>query len=74
MVDIFALVLSHGLLALAAWRLLLRPDLDVESAAPEKRKAEKRPKEGAREKEDHPGSGRAARRGMIWNRGTGEDA
>jgi hypothetical protein len=32
MVDILALALSHGLLALAAWRLLMRPDLDVESA------------------------------------------
>lgn len=28
MVDIFALALTHGLLALAAWRLMLRPDLD----------------------------------------------
>ncbi len=39
MVDILALAVSHGLLALAAWRLLLRPDLDVETpgegAAPE---------------------------------------
>jgi hypothetical protein len=32
MVDIFALALSHGLLALAAIRLLSRPDLDDESA------------------------------------------
>jgi len=30
MVDIFALALSHGLLALAAWRLLWRPELDSE--------------------------------------------
>lgn len=30
MVDIFALALSHGLLLLAAWRLVLRPDLDVD--------------------------------------------
>lgn len=28
MVDYFALALSHGLLALAAWRLLWRDDLD----------------------------------------------
>jgi hypothetical protein len=28
MVDQFALVLTHGLLALAAWRLMLRGDLD----------------------------------------------
>jgi hypothetical protein len=41
MVDILALAVSHGLLALAAWRLLLRPDLDVETpgegVAPEQR-------------------------------------
>ena len=34
MVDIFALALSHGLLALAAWRLMLRDDLDGDPAAP----------------------------------------
>jgi hypothetical protein len=28
MIDNFALALSHGLLLLAAWRLLARPDLD----------------------------------------------
>jgi hypothetical protein len=28
MVDLFALALTHGLLALAAWRLVLRSDLD----------------------------------------------
>lgn len=28
MVDLFALGLSHALLALAAWRLVLRDDLD----------------------------------------------
>ena len=28
MIDQFALALSHGLLALAAWRLVLRADLD----------------------------------------------
>lgn len=30
MVDILALAISHGLLLIAAWRLLSRPDLDVE--------------------------------------------
>jgi len=34
MVDIFALALSHGLLALAAIRLLSRPELDEEGGAP----------------------------------------
>jgi hypothetical protein len=32
MIDNFALALSHGLLMLAAWRLLFRPDLDDENA------------------------------------------
>jgi hypothetical protein len=32
MIDYFALALTHGLLALAAWRLLLRADLDREPA------------------------------------------
>ncbi|WP_404479394.1 hypothetical protein [Novosphingobium sp. BL-52-GroH] len=31
MVDILALALSHGLLLLAAWRLVWRTDLDVET-------------------------------------------
>ena len=37
MIDFFALALSHGLLALAAMRILLRSDLDEEVAvvAPE---------------------------------------
>ena len=37
MIDFFALALSHGLLALACWRILLRADLDEEIAvvAPE---------------------------------------
>ncbi|MDE8651689.1 hypothetical protein PYV00_08140 [Novosphingobium sp. H3SJ31-1] len=30
MLDYFALALSHGLLALACWRLLWRDDLDQE--------------------------------------------
>ena len=30
MIDYFAIGLTHGLLALAAWRLLLREDLDRE--------------------------------------------
>ena len=31
MIDNFALAISHGLLLLAAWRLMRRPDLDVEA-------------------------------------------
>jgi hypothetical protein len=30
MIDNFSLALSHGLLLLAVWRLLQRPDLDHE--------------------------------------------
>lgn len=33
MVDYFTLALTHGLMAIALWRLLARPDLDVEEAA-----------------------------------------
>ena len=32
MIDFFALALTHGLLALAALRILLRADLDAEEA------------------------------------------
>lgn len=32
MVDLFVLVMMHSILALAAWRLLLRPDLDTDPA------------------------------------------
>ncbi len=34
MIDSFALLLSHGLIALAVWRLLSRPDLDEDSSSP----------------------------------------
>jgi hypothetical protein len=30
MIDNFSLLVSHGLILLAAWRLLSRPDLDKE--------------------------------------------
>ena len=33
MIDIFALGLTHGLIALALWRLVWRDDLDGEAAA-----------------------------------------
>ncbi len=33
MIDYFALALTHGLLALAAWRILHRDDLDHEDPA-----------------------------------------
>lgn len=34
MIDNFALALSHGLILLAAWRLVQRPDLDDDCAPP----------------------------------------
>jgi hypothetical protein len=34
MIDNFALAVSHGLLFLVAWRLLFRPDLNDDDAAP----------------------------------------
>ena len=37
MIDNLSLALTHGLLLLAAWRLLSRPDLDAEDAPPKKR-------------------------------------
>ena len=42
MIDNFALAISHGLIALAVWRLLRRPDLDTEAAPADK------PKKGRR--------------------------
>lgn len=33
MIDSFTLLLTHGLMLLAAWRLLARRDLDQEGAA-----------------------------------------
>ena len=34
MIDTFALAVSHGLIILAVWRLLQRPDLNDDSIAP----------------------------------------
>jgi hypothetical protein len=43
MIDNFALLVSHGLMLLAAWRLLSRPDLnDAASVAPARAAAPKR--------------------------------
>ncbi|GLV22078.1 hypothetical protein TomMM35A_19310 [Sphingobium sp. TomMM35A] len=33
MIDALSLLVSHGVIMLAAWRLLSRPDLDDESRA-----------------------------------------
>jgi len=32
MIDYFAIALTHGLIAIAAWRLLLNDELDVDPA------------------------------------------
>ena len=32
MIDLFTLALTHGLIVLALWRLLFRPELDAEEA------------------------------------------
>jgi len=50
MIDNFALAISHGLMMLAIWALLKRPDLDHE---PGPRDRPPRPK---RAKEDRPGA------------------
>ena len=34
MIDIFALAVSHGLIALALWRLVWREDLDGDAPTP----------------------------------------
>lgn len=62
MVDIFALALSHGLLALVGWRLLLRPDLDVEGVRADRGRAAKK---------ERAGKERPIRRGMTWRRDAG---
>ena len=56
MVDIFALALSHGLLALVAWRLLMRPELDDE----------REPSRTSRRREDTKEEGRSRQKGMRW--------
>jgi hypothetical protein len=39
MIDIFALALTHGLIALAIWRLVWRDDLDGDLPAADKPEA-----------------------------------
>jgi len=38
MIDNFALALTHGLMLLAAWRLISRPDLEDDDAPPAPRR------------------------------------
>jgi hypothetical protein len=51
MIDNFALALSHGLLLLAAWRLLSRPDLQDDDAPAEAPKPDWRRPPAAKENE-----------------------
>jgi hypothetical protein len=46
-IDTFTLALTHGLMAIALWRLLARPDLDVEGAPEPVRPWIKRPTKAA---------------------------
>jgi hypothetical protein len=46
MVDYFSLALSHGVLLLAFWRLMLRDDLDAE--APREELPDKEPADSAK--------------------------
>lgn len=59
MVDILALAVSHGLLALAAWRLLFRSDLDVETGA-------EKPSSGAGASPRASRAARPVKREMRW--------
>jgi hypothetical protein len=43
MVDYFAIVVTHGVMALALWRLLQRDDLDQEGADESPRRKPGRP-------------------------------
>jgi hypothetical protein len=52
MIDQFALALSHGLLAFAAWRLVLRVDLDRDPGDDDKTGLKPRPMAVLREKPD----------------------
>ncbi len=52
MIDNFALALSHGLLLLAAWRLLSRPDLDDPHVPPPPVEAGKKQPFGAAARRD----------------------
>ena len=38
MIDNFAIALTHGLMLLAAWRLIQRPDLEDDDAPPTPRR------------------------------------
>lgn len=43
MIDYFAILLTHGLMGLAAWRLLQRDDLDSDPGEDEPKRPARRP-------------------------------
>ena len=49
MIDLLTLALTHGLIALALWRMLFRPELDAEDAAPPRRPWRKQARDGTDE-------------------------
>ncbi len=60
MIDYFAIALTHGLMVLAVWRLLARPDLDDDSLASEE---EARPKPWLAARDEDAGDERGGGRG-----------
>ena len=52
MIDNFAIAVTHGLMLLAAWRLLSRPELDDDAARPGDKKGWASPGRGAEEDAD----------------------
>jgi hypothetical protein len=56
MIDTFSLLLSHGLILLAAWRLTQRPDLDDDGADPNAPAAKPFWRRGASPQEDEAGA------------------
>lgn len=55
MIDNFVLLLTHGLIMLAAWRLLMRPDLN-DDGAPAPAPAAKKARSFAPRHEGGPGA------------------
>ena len=49
MIDYLTLALTHGLIALALWRMLFRPDLDADGAPVEEPKRKWRKAKSERE-------------------------
>ena len=59
MIDYFTLALTHGLIAVALWRLLFRPELDQEDADPRSAPRRVWSRRVRRNAADQPGEGNA---------------